>query len=290
MDLTIPGMTTNLAERVRAGIDRATVSAPRYSWRLKPSSLGGECTAKIWYAWRWVKKTAPEPRFNRIFGTGHAFEAPIMDWLRNDGWTVLDKDPAKIGTKFEQWNVKALNGHLSAYLDAAGSHPEYTSGLWVNLEAKSYKKSRFNQLVSKKNVKVVDYEYYVQACIYCYLMDLAFTVLVAVCKDDCEVHVDVIPRDDATAIRALQLAESVATSRIRPGRIAQSAAFHACQRCEYKGVCHLGDKPDVNCRSCLNCVPADGGKFYCAKFNVAINDETAISEYPIQCGGYEGVA
>ena len=290
LDLTTPGATRLLADHIKGDIDRVTTKPGKYSWRIKPSSLGGDCVAKIWYAFRWVRKSTPPPRIQRIFDVGNAFEQPIVDWLRAAGWELYDKDPSKIGSKFEQWNFKALDGHMSAYLDGIGAHSERTGGVFGNIEAKSYNKRRFNMLTNKVSVKAADYEYYVQACIYMMGYNLPFTVLVAVCKDDGDVHIDVFLRDDETAMRALSIGDTIKNSRVRPARIAQSAAFHKCKECPYVGVCHLGELPDKNCRSCVHSVPIEGGKFGCSRHNCLIPDETAINTYPTQCGTYEAVA
>jgi len=285
-DLSIPGATRLIADKIKAQIDTVTEQPAKYSWRIKPSNLGSECVAALWYAYRWVKRNPIDGRIGRIFGSGSAFEAPTMDWLRKAGWEILDKDPSKIGTKFEQWNFKALDGHISAYLDAVGRHPDYCNGAWGNVEAKSYNKRRFGALVNKQSVKITEYEYYVQACIYMQAFNLPFTLLIAVCKDDSDIYVEIIPRDDDTANRAMRLAETVKTSRVRPAKIAESPAFHVCKRCDFVGICHLGEQPDRNCRSCIHVTPTDNGKFGCSYWQLAIPGEKEIMQ---ACPQYEAI-
>ena len=278
LDLTLPGATKMLADKIVTGIDAATELQGKHSWRVKPSMLGKECIAAGWYAFRWAKRVNKPGKVARIFAKGHDTEPRLIDYLRRSGWIVLDVDPAKAGKKFEQWNFKALNGHMSAYLDGIGSHPEYTGGLWVLIEAKSYNKRRFNLLTSKGNVKLTDYEYYVQVCLYMMGYNLPWTLLICECKDDGDIHVEVIMRDDETAQRALSVGNTIMTNRIRPARVAESAAFHVCKKCDFQGVCHLGEQVEKNCRSCLHCVAVEGGKFACERWNAVIPNEDAIMQ------------
>lgn len=285
IDFSIPGTTKLIASKIKAQIDNATSQPAKYSWRVKPSNLGSECVAKLWYAFRWAKRVPIDGRIGRIFGTGSAFEAPIMNWLREAGWEILDKDPSKAGTKFEQWNFKALDGHISAYLDALGRNPEYTGSLWWNVEAKSFNKRRFGNFVNN-GVKVSDYEYYVQACLYMQAYDLPATLLLGICKDDCDIHPEIILRDDETANRAMRIAETIKSSRVRPARVAESAAFHLCKQCDFVGICHLGEQVDRNCRSCVHSVAIGGGKFGCLGWNIVIPGEKEIMQ---ACPQYEAI-
>lgn len=276
IDLSLPGATKMLADQIVSGIDAATALQGKHSWRVKPSSLGKECVAAGWYAFRWAKRVNKPGKVARIFAKGHDTEPRLIDYLRRSGWLIADRDPSKIGTNFEQWNFKALDGHLSAYLDGIGSHPVITAGAEILIEAKSYNKRRFNLLVSKGNVKLTDYEYYVQVCLYMAGYNLPWTLLICECKDDGDIHVEVIMRDDETAQRALNVGHTIKSNRIRPARVAESAAYHVCKTCDFLGVCHLGEPVEKNCRSCLSCVAIDGGKFYCERWNAVIPNETAI--------------
>lgn len=289
LDLTVPGACRLLADQIKADIDTVTTRDPKYSARIKPSALGGECVARLWYDFRWARKRVTTPEQQRIFDAGGAFEVPIISWLRNAGWEVIEKDPNRVGKFIEQYKVRALDGHLSGYLDGVGRHEQRTVGLWANIEAKSYNRRRFGMLQSKLTVKAVDYEYYVQACIYMMLFGLPLTVLVAVCKDDGDLHIDVFARDDETAQRALDIGNTVKTSRVRPAKVAQSAAFHMCKKCQHVGPCHLGEPVDRNCRSCVNCVAIEGGKFGCAAFNQIIPDKETIETYAATCPHYEPI-
>lgn len=289
IDLTVPGFPRLLADRITAAVDDVTAKPGKFSWRIKVSALGGPCVAKQWYGFRWVAKKGIPGKLARIFEDGNTYEPRIVEWLRASGWTVQDKDPSKIGTKYEQWNFKALDGHISAFLDGIGSHPEFTEGVDVLIEAKSYNKRRFGELVRHKAVKAADYEYYVQICCYMEAYNLPWCVFFCVCKDDADLYIEVVPRDPDTATRAMRIATTVRDSRARPGRIAETPSYHKCQQCDFVDVCHLGSTPLRNCRSCVNAIATDGGKFGCATFNELIPNEKHILEFALTCPHYQAV-
>jgi len=277
IDLTIPGARKLLADKVTAQIDAATVVKGKHAWRIKPSAVGKDCIAAGWYGYRWAKRADKPGRVGRIFGKGHDTEPRLMTYLRASGWHVWDVDPRKApDDKFPQFNFKALDGHMSAYLDGIGYHPELTEGVNVLVEAKSYKKSRFTQLISK-TVKAADYEYYVQICLYMQGYELPYCVFICECKDDSDIYIEIVLRDDETANRALQVGNTIKTSRVRPARVAESPAFHQCKTCDFLGVCHLGEKPETNCRSCINCVAVAGGKFACEKYGPIPNEQAILA-------------
>ena len=125
LDLSIPGAKKLLADRIRENIDSVTTVKGKHSWRIKPSSLGKECIAANWYSYRWAKRVGKPGRVGRIFDKGHETEPRLLEYLRASGWIVWDRDPNKApDDKFPQFGFKALDGHISAYLDGIGNHPE----------------------------------------------------------------------------------------------------------------------------------------------------------------------
>lgn len=276
LDLSVVGACRLLADQIASELDATGVLEGRYSWRVKASQLGGDCLAQQWYGFRWVRKVQIPARIARLFGFGSAREQSFVNALRKAGWTVQDVDPAKANSKFPQWNVKDLHGHLSAYLDAKVSHPVYTDNEVFNGEFKTMNKKNFALLMSKKSIRAVNQEYYGQHCIYCKKTGLRYSVFFVECKDDQEYYVEVVPANDDWADKLLAYGETIATSVVRPSRISESPAFHECKYCDYMNICHYGAPVDVNCRSCVMCQAAEDGKFYCNRWSAIIPNEAAI--------------
>lgn len=285
VDIDTPGVARLMADRVAARMDEVGGKPGKYSWRVKPSNLGGECVAKLWFAYRWAAKKQIPAKLQRIFDVGNASENRLVRYLREAGWNVRDKDPSKIGSNFEQWNFKALEGHISAYLDALGDHPEFTQSEEIVIEFKTMNKDKFNQVVAKQSIKLINYEYYVQHVMYLKAYNKRYGLMMIECKNTSEFYFEFIRRDDEVADRAMAVAHTVKDARQRPARIAESPTYSKCKTCDFLGVCHLGERMDKNCRSCVNCVAMEGGKFKCLRFGPIPGEQEILAA----CDCYEAI-
>jgi hypothetical protein len=276
LDYTAPGALRLVADQIADGIETHTARPAKYSWRIKPSKLNGECVAEIWYGFRWVSRSPIEGQSARRMDRGTDRENSLVRYLRQAGWVVYDIDPSKEGKKFNQWNFTALDGHVSAYLDGKMHHKEFFGGAEVLLELKTMAKGRFGRLFSKRSLMVTEPEYYGQIQIYMDGYNLDYCVFFAECQDTQEIYVEVVRRDPLLASRLLMVAETIKNSRVRPSRVAQSPTYHKCKSCEFLNVCHYDANVDRNCRSCVNAIAAQGGKFYCDKWKAFIPGEKEI--------------
>lgn len=303
----------NLAETLKTLVDNNSEAdnPPKFSWRVKPSSLGDECVARQWFAWRWVYRKQVPGRIARLFKRGHNREANFTAMLRRAGWEIRDyekrlvmrsgdgryfaqdweeaiapgyedvhQDPWHIAECHQQdkwllrqWGMKDFNGHMTGYFDGKGRHPELTQNQWGIVEYKTYNTKRFSVLQNKGGVKPNDYGYYVQVCLYMKYHDLPFTLFFAENKNDDDIYFEVFPRDDAVADDKLKTAHTIITSPVRPARYAENGAHHVCKVCDYVGVCHHGQPVAINCRSCTHCEATDNGKFKCNKWGAVIPGE-----------------
>jgi hypothetical protein len=279
MNLNDPIDAAQMALTISTAIDDASAktSSPRYGWRVAPGKLGADCVASLWFKFRWVCKGSPVPgNVARLFQRGHAEENYIAKWLEATGWTVSTIDPNHKHPKFPQYRVKLFGGHLSGYLDGKVSHPQFTADIKWLLECKTMNDKNFKALVSKRSVKAVQYEHYVQMCIYMKEHELPFCLYFAINKNDDKIYVEIVPRDDDVALAKLQTAHTVIFSKARPARIAESPAFFGCKFCDFVEICHNKAPLDINCRSCQYCEAAEGGSFNCTQWNAPIPDEAAL--------------
>jgi hypothetical protein len=286
LDLTAPGALALAADQIKAQIDEAGELPARFSWRIKPSSLGGECVARIWYAWRWASKRTTPGRLARTFDRGNEAEARMCAYIRKAGWVIMDEDPERLHLKKKQYKAKALNKHLASFIDGLCYHEEHTAFMFWLLELKTMSRGRFNQLIAKRSVQQKENQYYTQLQIYMHLMQKPYCLFVAECTEDQEIYTEVIPYNAEVALRALELGTIVMTSNIRPARVAETPAFGVCKSCEHLPVCHLGARAEKNCRSCLHIEAIDGGQFKCNKWNATIPGEAEMLQ---GCPEHEGI-
>lgn len=275
MDFTFPGVREKIAFALEDGINEVSKNkrVNRHSVRVSPSMLGGTCTARLWYQYRWAKQPKPiEGRQARYNSRGDKEEEHIAGLMREAGWTVDTVDPETN----EQFGVTDIFGHLYGKTDGRASHPEHTNGLKLLFECKYINTKRFIHLTSKPLIEA-DPKYYGQVCLYMMLRDLPAALFVPVNRNDDDIKPKVIPRDDDYARDLLRRAETIVNSKVRPARVAESPAFFECKSmCDYTDICHFATPVDINCRACVNCTAIEGGRFKCDKWNAVIPDRKAI--------------
>lgn len=285
LDINSPGAKKLYAERIGAEVDKVIVEAnpPQHSWRLKPSSLGSECLAKEWFRWRWVKLIQYKARSIRLKNRGKAEEGNVFAWLKSSGWEVMELDPnrVKLNKPIQQFKVKDFDGHMTGYLDAIMRHPTFSQGQWILGEVKQFKKDRFSQYV-KKGIVISDPEYYSQVCIYMQHYNLPWTIIFGICKDDDEIHIEIVMANPEEVVRVMQRGAVIINSPTRPTRLAETATHFVCKQCDYSDVCHSGAPMDKNCRSCRKSQPAANGEWLCGHYGQIIPEHViynGCSEY-----------
>lgn len=273
LDLNSPGAKKLFSERIGAEVDKVIVenNPPSHSWKLKPSSLGGDCLAREWFRWRWVKLIQYKARNIRLKQRGKDQENNVWTWLRASGWEVLDVDPARVKANkpIQQYKVEDFDDHLSGYLDAIIKHPVFSEGKWILGEVKQFKKDRFNAFV-KKGLIISDPDYYGQVCIYMEKYNLPYAIVFGICKDDDEIHIEIIQANNQEFVRCMQRGGVIINSPTRPTRIAESPTHYVCKMCDYSDVCHSGAPMDKNCRSCRFAQPAEKGTWLCGHYGLTI--------------------
>lgn len=265
-----PGQQKAIGESIRKAIDAncEATAERKHSWRISPSNLGDPCARKLWYIYRWVLLQPIPGRIARLFKRGHGEEEKVIAHLRATGWEVIERDPERVarGDAMQQFRVKDFEGHLSGWLDGVCRHPIHTNNEWWLLEIKTYNQKRFDEL-RKKNVVLSDPKYYTQCTIYMMKRNLAATLFFAVCKNDDDIEVQVIPRNDNDATVHMQKAMSIISSRQPPPRISDNSAYFECKFCPMVDVCHRGKPYEKNCRSCKNGAPGLNGGWFCTLYN-----------------------
>jgi hypothetical protein len=268
---------TWLTLAVKQAIDNNSVadSPPKFSWRVKPSSLGDECVARQWYAFKWVKHIQKPGQIVRLLERGNSEEKRLITSMRRDGWLIDDEDTER-GDKFNrQYKIEAINGHLKGFIDAKAAHPVYTNNEKILLELKTYNTKRFCLLVAK-GVKETDISYYTQVCIYMRELNLPWCLFAAINKNDDDLYFEVVNRDDETAQKAMTTAATIVATKARPARFSETRSHHVCKYCDYVGICHFNEPVAINCRSCLHCDAIENGEFYCSNWKTKIPNEDAI--------------
>ena len=131
------------------------------------------------------------------------------------------------------------------------------------------KVSNFEKLV-KQGVKLYKPVHWAQQCIYGFKRNLEYSIYLSVCKNDDELHLEVIKLDHFLGASLEKKAELIIFSEVAPAGISQSQSYYECGYCDAKDVCFNGKPALRNCRSCRNSFPVDNAEWVCNKWNAII--------------------
>lgn len=234
---------------------------------LGASLIGRECTRYLWLSWRWAFWKKVPARIVRLFNRGHLEEARWIALVRQAGFTTSHLTP-----EGKQLRISGVGGHYGGSLDGVIWGCCEIPNEWGLLEFKTWNKNTFAKL-QKFGVKEAKNEHYVQCQQYMAKMGLKFTLYCAVCKDDDEIHLEIIRPDRISVGLTENRAQGIITSIAAPPKVSASPLYQTCKFCDAFDVCHGGQPIMKTCRSCEHVYPADGGKWICGHRNVELSAE-----------------
>lgn len=232
---------------------------------LGASVIGMDCSAAIWFAYRWVKFEIFDGRMLRLFNRGHLEEARFIQWLRGIGCTVWEVDPAT-GQQFRIWGVQ---GHYGGSSDSVGVLPYLPPNFPLLMEFKTHNKKSFDKLVKHK-VVISKPQHYAQMCSYGKHYSFRYGLYCAVNKDDDDLYFEVVELDWRLANELTNKAQDIITSKTRPARISDNPTYFKCKMCSFAGICHGAEQVEKNCRSCKFAEPAEQATWYCTRHHATI--------------------
>jgi hypothetical protein len=241
---------------------------------LGASLIGDPCDRKLWYSYHWIKPEKFSGRMLRLFNTGHLSEAVFIAMLECIGVEIRQFDP-ETG---KQFNFSHTNGHFGGSSDGIALNlPNlYEPCL---LEFKTNSSKTFKKLV-KEGVAKSKPVHYTQMQIGMDKLKLNFSLYMAINKDDSDIYVEIIERENYVAGIHLDRAEEIIYATLPPQRMHESAEKFECKYCDFVFLCHMSDvdNVDVNCRSCEYSFPSKEvqGAWNCERFNCDIPKENAL--------------
>lgn len=247
---------------------------------ISVSTLADECARSLWYSFRW---TTPHEHINgrtlRLFETGNIEEQRWIDNLRRIGCEVVDRDD-----KGKQIMVEACDGHVRGYLDSEILGLPEAPKTWHVGEMKSHNLKSFTAL-KKLKVREAKPEHFLQIQTYMYVRNRTRGIYLAVCKDNDELYTERMELDLPYVLRMLSRAQGVIDANEPPPKLHEDPdhrmAFK-CGWCKHRGVCHDGEWPRRNCRTCLYSSPEAGGSWSCAKWHKPLS----VAEQAAGCGSH----
>lgn len=250
---------------------------------LGMSSIGGECSRKLWYDFRKVGREKFDAATLKRFEDGHRTEELIIQRLKLlDGLVVKDRQE-----NGEQIGYIDLEGHFRGHLDGdivgilqAPKTPHV-------LEIKCCSDKKFAELKKavatlgeKQALKKWNPVYHTQGQLYCHYHGRSRHYLVVATpggRDWMGVRTDY---DAVHAIQAIAKAKRIIQSDAPPDRISNDASYFECRYCTFSGVCHRGDMPERNCRTCTHSEAVENGSWHCDRWGKLLTLDEQLAGCP----------
>jgi len=300
-DLTSDVIRAQVANRIHHDVEAASVRDFEEGHRshMGASIMGKPCKRQHWSTFRWLKQEKFSGRMHRLFKRGHREEPHIIERLRAAGFTVYEHDP-ETG---KQFRIVGAKGHYGGSGDGLGyCPPEYGINEAIVFEFKTHKEKWFAKLAGKilaktpeirrgkpEGVKKTKPEHYAQMCQYGKAYNLRYGLYVAINKETDEYYFEFVELDWTLADRLFRDAEYLIFSQVPPPKIAESIAFYDCKYCVYGGICHAGQQPEKNCRSCINARPVDNGEWWCDLHSPEANSSIPNDTILVGCPSWKSI-
>lgn len=252
---------------------------------LGMSSIGGSCSRKLWYEFRKVGREVFDAATLKRFRDGHITEQTVIDQLKLlDGITLIDRreDGQQIG-------YIDLDGHFRGHLDGdilgifqAPKKPHV-------LEVKCCSEKKFKELQKavaelgeKQALKKWNPGYYTQGQTYCHYHSRTRHYLVVATpggRDWMGVRTDY---DITHALQTIAKAKRIIQSNEPLDKLSNDPSYFECRYCTFNGICHKGDIPDRNCRTCCHSSAVDNGEWFCQRWGKRLTLDEQLAGCPAQ--------
>lgn len=210
----------------------------------------------------------------RLFTRGHLEEARFVEYLQKIGVRVLDHDP-ETG---DQWRIKDVDGHFGGSLDGIAyglPEIEISPGVFlcaddpVLLEFKTHGQKSFDTLV-KDGLQKAKPEHFAQMQTYMLKRGIKVGLYMAVNKNTDELKLIWVQLVPTIGAAMLGKARDVIVGPSPPPRISNNPSWFRCRFCDFRPVCHLGERKLKGCRTCSFSKPVEGGEWHCARWQAVI--------------------
>lgn len=238
---------------------------------LGASELGEECWRKLWYGFRWTKLDHHDGRMMRLFNVGHSAEPRFVTYLKGIGFEVKEFDDDG-----KQFRISGALGHYGGSLDGVCKAPakyEISEDIIISLSFKTNNTGAGYANVSKESLQKSKPKHWAQECQYGYKTGIKYCLYLIENKNDSDITIKIVELDWNYGAQLEKKAETIIFAKEPPPRISDNPNFYNCKYCHQFDICHNGEQPEKNCRSCRNAIPVDNGEWFCSEHNGNIPNE-----------------
>lgn len=209
---------------------------------MRASTAGFPCERHLWYSVNDPLDGERDERSQRIFDVGTCLEPLVVDWLRQDGWTV----EYNAGSQEAPYEVKIelADGILAGHPDCIISRGDVQNVL-VDIKTmndRSFRIWRREGSVKSKPQYVDQLHIYALGC----KEDgrkIERLGIVGVNKNNSEMYIDLFEYDESRIASILERTERVLKAEVEPEQDSPRESW-CCGYCEYAELCDKV-KPEV---------------------------------------------
>jgi len=270
LNLNLPTDRDKLADLIAADVEAfcETYYEQGHRNHLGASEVGDPCWRKLWYGFRWVKLERHSGRMMRLFNVGHSAEPRFVTYLRGIGFEVREFDE-----NGKQFRISGANGHYGGSLDGMCKAParyELSEDLIFLNEFKTNATGKGYADVDALGLAKAKPKHFAQMSQYGFAKGLRYGLYMIENKNDSSITFKIVELDWNLGRQLADKAEQIINSKEPPPRISENPSMFDCKFCTFAGICHRGEAPEKNCRSCRNAVPTADTTWTCSLHNGVI--------------------
>jgi len=255
-----------------AAIDRYHESLPkRRSRRLGASSLGEECSRRLWYQFRWAKQEQFTGRMLRLFRRGQREEETVISDLKSIGCVITNTEKNQIELQIAPHIVAYPDGIIESGVPEAPTKPH-------TLEIKTHSAKSFTKLLKGG----IPPKHYAQMQVAMHGLSVTRALYVAVNKDTDELYIERVRYEKEMAEKIIARGQMIVDASEAPIGISNDSSWYKCKFCPMHDVCFKNEKGDRNCRTCAFSTPSQDGTWHCERWETTPPDDVL----PVGCDAY----
>lgn len=204
---------------------------------LGASSIGEECSRKLWYRYNGHKENFDAETLRR-FADGHRTEAVILDWLGKAGIEVYSR--TDMG---DQLGFTLFDSKFKGHYDGIGRGFPQAPKTWHIVEVKCVNEKSFKELEKlkaqdeKTAIELWKPEYYSQVQVYMHMEKLTRSIHIVATPGARNLISVRTEYDKDHALAILAKAERIINAKTPPERIGDKTYFK-CKMCSFREMCH----------------------------------------------------
>ena len=205
---------------------------------LGASSIGDECSRKLWYRYNGHKEKFDAKTLRR-FADGHRTEEVILGWLKScPGIEIFTR-----GVDGNQIGFSSFGGKFAGHYDAIGRGFPQAPKTWHIVEVKCVNEKAFEELKKLKSqnektaIELWNPEYWSQVQVYMHMEGLKRSIHIVAttgARDLISVRTD-YNKEHAEAM--LAKAKRIIDAKEPLERIG-GPTFWKCKQCSFRDICH----------------------------------------------------